>query len=115
MGVRRRSSVRRGGMPSSSSAAEIERDVAHLAVARRTRPLLDAVEDALMEMHGLGELSLLHVALDAQIIDALSDVRLVLHPEPSPYDLAATAQLQWKRGRQAENPCILRTPCRGTI
>lgn len=36
-----------------------------------------------MEMHGLGELALLHIALDAQIIDALPDVRLVLHPKTS--------------------------------
>ena len=63
--------------------AEIERDVAHLAVARRACALLDAVEDALVQMDRVGECPLRDVALDAQIVDALSDVRPVLHPKTS--------------------------------
>ena len=57
---------------------EEQRDGADFSVAGWARSFFDAVQHALVQVDGFCELPLLHVALDAQVVDAASDVRWFL-------------------------------------
>lgn len=67
--------------PEQEICADVEEhgDGADLDIARRARALLDAVEHALVQMNRPRELALLHIAFDAQIINAAANVARFSH------------------------------------